>query len=79
MQNFPELELHLLDAPQIKHSGTDLKLSHKKSVALLAYLAVNNKPYTRDGLATLLWPQYNDQQARGSLRRLLLCCHHPTP
>lgn len=65
--NTAELELCLLGAPRIRNDGTDLKLSRKKSVALLAYLAANNKPYTRDTLAALLWPQRGDQQARGSL------------
>jgi DNA-binding SARP family transcriptional activator len=67
----PGLELHLLGTPQIRHGGSTLNLGRKKSVALLAYLATNGKPYTRDTLASLLWPQRNDQQARGNLRRLL--------
>ena len=65
------LELHLLGTARIRNRGTDLKLSRKKSVALLAYLGVNHKSYTRDTLATLLWPGHNDPQARGNLRRLL--------
>ncbi|UCF99528.1 MAG: hypothetical protein JSV89_08305, partial [Spirochaetaceae bacterium] len=66
-----ELELDLIGTPAIRHHGTVLNLGRKKSVALLAYLGVNNQPYTRDSLATLLWPQGGDQQARGNLRRLL--------
>ena len=69
--NVQALEIHLFGAPTIKCNGATLNLSRRKSVALLAYLAANDKPYTRDTLATLLWPQLGDQQARGNLRRLL--------
>lgn len=63
--------MYLLGAPQIRYTGSELNLGRKKSVALLAYLGANDKSYNRDTLATLLWPGHNDQQARGSLRRLL--------
>jgi hypothetical protein len=65
------LEPRLLGTPAIRCNGATLSLSRKKSVALLAYLAVNGKSYIRDSLATLLWPELGDQQARGNRRRLL--------
>jgi TolB-like protein/cytochrome c-type biogenesis protein CcmH/NrfG len=71
MTNAKQLELRLLGTPEIRTNGSPLNLGRKKSIALLAYLGVNDKSYTRDTLATLLWPERWDQQARGNLRRML--------
>jgi TolB-like protein len=47
-------------------------LSSKKARALLAYLALlPDKPHSREGLATLLWGDRMDEQARHSLRQAL--------
>ena len=43
----------------------------RKATALLAYLAVTGRPQRRATLAALLWPDTNEQKARGALRRTL--------
>ncbi|MFW6096891.1 MAG: AfsR/SARP family transcriptional regulator, partial [Chloroflexota bacterium] len=48
-----------------------LPLKLQKALALLAYLVVNGQPYTREALATLLWPDYDQSGGRGRLRRTL--------
>jgi DNA-binding SARP family transcriptional activator len=42
-----------------------------KSVALLAYLAIEPGPHSRDALTALLWGEYPEAKARASLRQAL--------
>jgi DNA-binding SARP family transcriptional activator/tetratricopeptide (TPR) repeat protein len=54
-------------------AGTPLPLTARKAQALLAYLAVRpGQAHPRDKLATLLWPDTSDDQARQSLRVALV-------
>ncbi|UCF97809.1 MAG: hypothetical protein JSV89_21985 [Spirochaetaceae bacterium] len=66
-----KLVLYLFGAPRIKRAEVELHLSRRKAVALLTYLAVTRRQFSRDTLATLLWPEHDDSHARGSLRRML--------
>ena len=43
----------------------------RKAVALLAHLALTDRPRPRDALADLLWPDTDPDRARGALRRTL--------
>jgi predicted ATPase/DNA-binding SARP family transcriptional activator len=43
----------------------------RKALALLAYLVVSSHSHTRDALATLLWPDYDQTNARAAFRRTL--------
>src|SRR5688500_20162584 len=43
-----------------------------KALALLAYLDIEERPYTRDELAALLWGDYPDAKAKASLRQALV-------
>jgi DNA-binding SARP family transcriptional activator len=40
-------------------------------MALIAYLAVTGQGHSRDALATLFWPEYDQSRARAGLRRAL--------
>jgi DNA-binding SARP family transcriptional activator len=61
----------LLGAPRIEIDGTPIKVDTRKAIALLAYLAMTGEAHTRDALATLLWPEYDQTHARAALRRTL--------
>ncbi|MEZ4869781.1 MAG: tetratricopeptide repeat protein [Caldilineaceae bacterium] len=70
-----ELSLYLFGAPRIVLDGAEIYIRRRKAVALLAYLAVTQQPHSRDALATLLWPDYNQTGARDNLRRNLSALH----
>ena len=63
------LSLYLFGSPRIEIDDEPIQLNRHKAIALLAYLAVNGQSYSRDSLATLLWP--DSARARGLLRRTL--------
>jgi TolB-like protein/DNA-binding SARP family transcriptional activator len=52
--------------------GTPVALATRKTRLLLAYLALNpGRAHPRETLATLLWGEHGEAQARGSLRQSL--------
>ena len=65
------LEIRLLGPPEILIDGRPLAVDTRKAVAILALLAADGRPYARDELAALLWPESDDMAARGALRRTL--------
>src|SRR5262245_10913692 len=57
----------------VRDDGIPIRLSTKKVGALAAFLVMNrNQAATREELATLLWGDCPDQQARQSLRQALV-------
>src|SRR5215510_1661778 len=65
------LKLFVLGQPRLERDGAPLELNLRKALALLVYLAVSGQPYSRDALATLLWPESDQRESRGRLRRTL--------
>ncbi len=65
------LTLFLLGSPRIERDGEAVQVRRRKAVALLAYLAVTGGSHSRDALATLFWPEYDQSRARAGLRRVL--------
>jgi TolB-like protein/DNA-binding SARP family transcriptional activator/Tfp pilus assembly protein PilF len=60
--------------------GQEVALGARKSIALLALLgAAPGLRMSRDQLATLLWEDMPDAQARGNLRQLLAATRRPAP
>jgi hypothetical protein len=49
--NMSRLTLFMLGPPRIERDGAPIKISRRKAVALLAYLAVTGQSHSRDG-----WP-----------------------
>jgi DNA-binding SARP family transcriptional activator/ActR/RegA family two-component response regulator len=64
--------LALLDGFKLKGPAGSVRLSSKKLIGLLAYLALTAPvPQPRDKLLTLLWGSHFDPQARQNLRQAL--------
>ncbi|MBI1877002.1 MAG: AAA family ATPase, partial [Chloroflexi bacterium] len=66
-----QLALYLLGLPRIELDDVPIQLDRRKALALLIYLAMNPQPHSRDALATLFWPGYDQTYARANLRRTL--------
>jgi predicted ATPase/DNA-binding SARP family transcriptional activator len=66
------LSVHFFGVPRIERDGVPVTVERRKSLALLAYLAVTRQPHSRDALATLLWPDADAERARAGLRRTLV-------
>lgn len=66
----PPVEVQLFGLPKLRVEGRDCALALKRAPALLAYLANAGRPVPRAHLATLLWPDASESQARARLRRL---------
>ena len=64
----PHLDIRLLGPPRIELDGQPVTLPRAKATALLALLAVADAPQRRDTLATMLWPEQSQSQARAGLR-----------
>lgn len=79
--------LLLLGPPSLEQSGVRIRLATRKSLALLAYIAAQQGSSTRAELASLLWPDNAEEQARASLRQevsrltqsLGVALHKPDP
>ncbi len=65
------LTLSLQDSFKLLRDGEPVELKNRKAQALLVYLALTGKPHSREHLATLLWGDRFDEQARNSLRQAL--------
>ena len=65
------LKVLLLGAPVVECDGAAVPIARRKGLALLAYLAIEGGQHRRDTLATLLWPDESQSDARSNLRRVL--------
>ena len=65
------LSLYLLGPTRVKLDESYIEIKPRKALALLIYLAVTAEPHSRDSLATMLWPNSDQQRARHSLRSRL--------
>jgi DNA-binding SARP family transcriptional activator len=65
------LRIQLLGPPRISVDGRPLVVDTRKAIALLAYLAIVDRPIGREPLVELLWPEADPDDGRGALRRTL--------
>lgn len=65
------LEVSLIGPPRVARDGQPVSFDTRKAMALLAHLALADRPRSREGLCELLWPGHDPEHARGALRRTL--------
>ena len=65
------LEITLLGPPRVERDGEPVAFDTRKATALLAHLALAERPRSREALCELLWPGHDPERARGALRRTL--------
>ena len=65
------LEISLLGPPRVQRDGQPVAFDTRKATALLAHLALSERPRSREALCGLLWPDRDPDHARGALRRTL--------
>lgn len=75
----PQLTLRLFGTPRIECDGSPVVVDTRKAIALLAYLALTRQQQSRDTLAALLWPEYDQSHARATLRRTLSTLNKALP
>lgn len=66
-----DLRIRVLGPLEVLVDGAPLVVDTRKALAMLALLAVEGRPFARDELAAMLWPEADDESARGALRRTL--------
>jgi DNA-binding SARP family transcriptional activator len=65
------LDIALLGPPLVRADGRLLAFPTRKAAALLFFLAASGEPHPREQLAALLWPESDEERARGTLRTTL--------
>jgi DNA-binding SARP family transcriptional activator len=65
------LEVSLIGPPRVTRDGHPVSFDTRKAMALLAHLALAERPRSREALCELLWPGHDAEHARGALRRTL--------
>ena len=72
--------LHLSGPPQVLAADAVVHgFESEKALALLAYLAIVERPINRDHLAGLFWGELDTEHSRGNLRRVLHNLTHLLP
>ena len=65
------LDIRVLGPLEVHVDGEPIRVDTRKALAIVAVLAVERRPYARDELAALFWPESGDESARSALRRTL--------
>lgn len=66
-----QLELQLLGPVRVISNGKTIQLKSSKAQALLAIVGIEQKPVTRNHLASLLWETFPQERAWANLRHTL--------
>jgi len=69
------LQVRLLGPLEVMVAGRPVDVDTRKALAIVALLAAEGRPFARDELAAMLWPDSDDGAARGALRRTLSTLH----
>ena len=68
--------LKLLGPPLIEVDSHPVVLARRKTMALLAWLALERRDHARDSLAALLWPECGQTHSRANLRSSIFELNH---
>jgi len=75
----PSLSLTLCGGVKVAGNGVAADAIGAKSLALLAYVALEPGAHTRDELTALLWGEYPEEKAKASLRQALTHLREQVP
>lgn len=67
----PSLSIRLLGPLEVAVAGRPIVVDTRKALAIVALVAAEGRPFARDELAAIFWPESDDEAARGALRRTL--------
>ncbi len=67
----PQLQVRLLGPLEVIVGGRPLVVDTRKALAIVALVAAEGRPFAREELAAMFWPDADDEAARGALRRTL--------
>ena len=67
----PSLSIRLLGPLEVAVAGRPIVVDTRKALAIVALVAAEGRPFARDELAAMFWPEADDEAARGALRRTL--------
>ncbi len=73
------LRLYLFGTPRIEYLGATVKIERRKALALASWLALSKQRQSRAILASLLWPDLDDEHAHSALRSTLMALTNPIP
>ncbi|MEA2620471.1 MAG: hypothetical protein QOC97_1244, partial [Chloroflexota bacterium] len=65
------LVIRLLGPLEVAVGGAPIVVDTRKALAVVALVAAEGRPFARDELAAMFWPEAADEDARGALRRTL--------
>ena len=65
------LEIRVLGPLDARVDGSPIIVDTRKALAIVALLAVEGRPFAREELGVMLWPESDGDAARGALRRTL--------
>jgi DNA-binding SARP family transcriptional activator/tetratricopeptide (TPR) repeat protein len=65
------LIIRLLGPLEVIVAGRPIVVDTRKALAIIAVVASDRRPFARDELAAMFWPEADDEAARGALRRTL--------
>ncbi len=71
-----DLSLALLGPPEVRHANQVVLFSTRKELALLVYLAVEDRVHARKKLSEQFWPEGDAMHGRAALRITLLHLRH---
>ncbi len=66
-----DLRIHFFGMPRIEYQGSPVQIDRRKSLALVAYLALSEHRQSRDSIVDLLWPDLDREHGRAALRSTL--------